>query len=162
MLSRAGALVARRNRANLSMSDSPSGPGLSLGSVTVLQTLVTSSGNSVLVMPISFRYASPENDSTLACWSFQPNRPTPVIPGDSTTGTNSAWPWILPWVRRRWSLAIWSNVASETASTSPSPSRLSDARSVLIVSMSGARSWISLSGKVALGQMLRSFTRVRP
>jgi hypothetical protein len=25
--------------------------------------------------------ASPENDSKLACWSFQPNRPMPVCPG---------------------------------------------------------------------------------
>ena len=39
---------------------------------------VFSSGNSGLVMPISLRYASAENDSRLACWFFQPKRPTRI------------------------------------------------------------------------------------
>ena len=53
--SRAGALEVRMNRANRSTSESPSGPGASFGSDTVLQRLVTSSGNNRFVMPISFR-----------------------------------------------------------------------------------------------------------
>src|SRR5438132_5496622 len=40
-----------------------------------LQTVVTSSGANWFVTPISLRYASDENESKLACWSFQPNRP---------------------------------------------------------------------------------------
>ena len=52
---RARALEARMKRAKLSTSESPSAPGLSFGSVAALQSLVTSSGNSRVVMPISFR-----------------------------------------------------------------------------------------------------------
>ena len=54
-VSRAGALVARMKRANRSMSSSPVESGVLLGSATVLQSVVTSSGNSRLVIPISFR-----------------------------------------------------------------------------------------------------------
>src|SRR5215470_9707857 len=53
--SRAGALVARMKRAKRSMSESPSGPVLSLGSGEVLQMDVTSLGRRRLVMPISFK-----------------------------------------------------------------------------------------------------------
>ena len=53
--SRAGASEARMNRAKWSTSSSPSEPATLLGSETVLQSLVTSSGNSRLVIPISFR-----------------------------------------------------------------------------------------------------------
>ena len=35
-------------------------------------------------------------------------------------------------------------------------------RVVRIDSLSGTRSWISVSGNAAFGQMARSFTRVRP
>src|SRR2546427_10563906 len=57
-VSRAGALVARRKRANRSMSASPSAPVVLFGSDTELHSVVTSSGNNRLVMPISLRYAS--------------------------------------------------------------------------------------------------------
>jgi len=39
------------------------------------------------VTPISFRYASAEKESTLACSDFQPKRPMATVPGDSSTGT---------------------------------------------------------------------------
>src|SRR5690348_9741479 len=73
-----GAFDDRMNRAKRSTSASPSGPGLSLGSAAALQMVVTSSGNNDVVIPISFKYASPENESRLACWFFHPNRPTPA------------------------------------------------------------------------------------
>jgi len=53
--SRAGALLARMNRAKRSISESPSDPGVSFGSVALLQIFVTSLGCRRLVMPISFR-----------------------------------------------------------------------------------------------------------
>src|SRR5438552_13715629 len=53
--SRAGVLEARMKRAKWSTSSKPSGPALSLGSGALLQSLVTSSGNRRVVMPISFR-----------------------------------------------------------------------------------------------------------
>src|ERR1700687_1040146 len=58
--SRAGALVARMKRAKRSISERPSGPGLSFGSEALLQRLVTSLGCRRLVMPICLREASPE------------------------------------------------------------------------------------------------------
>ena len=54
-VSGAGALVARMKRANRSMSSSPVESGVLLGSGAVLHSVVTSSGNSRLVIPISFR-----------------------------------------------------------------------------------------------------------
>src|ERR1017187_5559937 len=50
-----GAFAARIKRAKWSISASPSGPGVSFGSEAVLHSLVTSSGNSAVVIPISFR-----------------------------------------------------------------------------------------------------------
>src|ERR1022692_2290268 len=50
--SRGGAFAARIKRAKWSISASPSVPGVSFGSDAVLQSLVTSSGNSAVVMPI--------------------------------------------------------------------------------------------------------------
>src|SRR5207244_4871660 len=60
----AGAFVARRKRAKWSTSSSPSGPAALFGSGAVLQRLVTSLGNSRLVMPISFK-RSEEHTSEL-------------------------------------------------------------------------------------------------
>ena len=67
-----------------------------------------------------------------------------------------------PWVSRHWRAARALSVSSETASTKPSPKRLSDMRSVRIVSVVGTRSWISSAGNAALGQMARSLIRLRP
>src|SRR4030095_10089756 len=39
-----------------------------------------SSGNSGLVIPISFKYASPENWKSEGFWHFQPNLPTAFFP----------------------------------------------------------------------------------
>src|SRR5256885_15631765 len=64
-VSRAGALVARRKRVNRSISASPSAPVVLFGSDTELHSVVTSSGNNRLVMPISLREASAENDTRL-------------------------------------------------------------------------------------------------
>ena len=50
-----GLLEARTKRVKWSISESPSGPGVSFGSETVLQRLVTSSGNNGFVIPISLR-----------------------------------------------------------------------------------------------------------
>ena len=55
MVSRPGALVARMNRAKRAMSSRPVESASSFGSLAVLQMAVTSSGNSRLVIPISFR-----------------------------------------------------------------------------------------------------------
>ena len=54
-VSRAGALVARRKRANRSISASPSALVVLFGSDTELHSAITSSGNNRLVMPISLR-----------------------------------------------------------------------------------------------------------
>src|SRR5207248_6747896 len=76
-VSRGGTLVARMNRAKWSTSFKPSESGvLSLGSGTTSHNRVTSTllGGKRLLMPISFRYASLENESSEACWSFHPKR----------------------------------------------------------------------------------------
>src|SRR6266478_10212143 len=70
-VSRGGALVARMNRAKWSMSFKPSESAVwSLGSGTTSQRRVTSTllGGRRLLMPISFKYASLENESSEACW----------------------------------------------------------------------------------------------
>ena len=55
---------------------SSSGSGTGSKALTSRPLEVFSVGNSGLVMPISLRYASAANDTRLACWFFQPNRPT--------------------------------------------------------------------------------------
>src|SRR4029077_8236464 len=65
--SRAGALVARMKRAKWSVSERPSGLGVSLGCEVMLQKLVPSLGCRRSVIPISLRYASAEKDNRLAC-----------------------------------------------------------------------------------------------
>src|SRR5438128_10583483 len=57
-VSRAGALVARRKRANRSISASPSASAVLFGSDTALHSVVTSSGNSRPGLPIRLRYAA--------------------------------------------------------------------------------------------------------
>src|ERR1700687_3999171 len=52
-----------------------------------LQRVVTSVFCRLLVIPISFRYASPANASKLACWSCQPKRPIRSLPSLSGTST---------------------------------------------------------------------------
>src|SRR5258706_2157024 len=61
--SREGALLARMKRAKRSISKRPSDPGLSLGSETVLQRLVTSFGCRRVGVTLSLRYAVPEEHS---------------------------------------------------------------------------------------------------
>src|SRR5262245_32222109 len=82
-----GALDARIKRANISTS-SPlsSGSGTVSKLATEAPLRVFSAGCNGLVMPISLRYASAEKETRLACWFFQPKRPTRVRPGASRTG----------------------------------------------------------------------------
>src|SRR5262249_35125752 len=68
LASRGGTFVARMNAANCSTSSSWSwGSGTVSNAATDLPSDVFSVPTSLLVMPISFRYASPENDTRLAC-----------------------------------------------------------------------------------------------
>src|SRR5262245_30227716 len=100
--SRAGTFVERMNAANALMSSSVSSPHVVFGMVA--QGWLSATGSNPLpkptnrpsdvfstrlnrlVTPVSFRYASDEKDSRLACWFFHPNRPTRLAPGDSSTG----------------------------------------------------------------------------
>src|SRR5262245_18185452 len=90
-VSRGGTFVARMKAANTLMSSVGSSPQVTPGfatqsalsgtgsiSATDLPSDVFSTRLNRLVIPISFRYASDENDSRLACWFFQPKRPTLV------------------------------------------------------------------------------------
>src|SRR5262249_4008533 len=99
-VSRGGAFVERMNAENTSMSPSGSSPQVTLGSAThgalsgTVSNAATERPSDVFsvrlnrfVIPISFRYASDENESRLACWFFQPKRPTRLLPGASSTGT---------------------------------------------------------------------------
>src|SRR5436309_11266074 len=98
-VSRGGALVARMKRAKWSMSLRPSESGvLSLGSGMTSQRRVTSTllGGKRLLMPISFKYASLENESSEACWFFHPKRPTASAPLASSTGTRTVSPQMRP------------------------------------------------------------------
>src|ERR1700704_1909477 len=83
-VSRGGALVARMNRANASISWSASSPqirplwsahGVESDTVsyaaTELPIDVFSVSSSRLVIPTSFKYASAENDNRLEFWFFQ-------------------------------------------------------------------------------------------
>src|SRR5262249_9209920 len=92
--SRGGALVARMNAVNASMSPSLSSPQIFVGSAVhgVLSGTVSNAATELpsdvfsvrlkrFVIPISFRYASLENDRRLACWFFQPKRPARALPG---------------------------------------------------------------------------------
>ena len=90
-------------------------------------------------MPISFRYASAENESRLACWFFQPKRATRLVPPASVTGTLITLPQIAPFVRRHCWSASWRSAFDGIASMNPSPSVLSDARSARMFSLAGAR-----------------------
>src|SRR5437660_3958557 len=72
---RGGTFDERIKRANASMSFTSSGSGTVSNAATDRPFEVFSVGNSRLVMPISFKYASPANDSRLACCVFQPKRP---------------------------------------------------------------------------------------
>src|SRR6266516_2807889 len=91
--SRGGALVARMNSAKTRMSWSTSSPQMTLefgglryvlsGTVSKPEPNPTKRPSEVFslrirkfVMPISLRKASPEKESKLPCWSFQPKRPT--------------------------------------------------------------------------------------
>ena len=66
--SRGGALVERMKLANTSMSlSASSGSGTVSNAATELPSDVFSVGCRRLVTPISFRYASAENESRLAC-----------------------------------------------------------------------------------------------
>src|ERR1700704_1940045 len=82
--SRGGTLVARMNRANDTMSSSGSSPQMAPEpsahtvvsdtvsyAATELPIDVFSVSSSRLVIPISFRYASAENDNRLEFWFFQ-------------------------------------------------------------------------------------------
>src|SRR5207244_5932053 len=107
-VSRGGAFVARMNCANATMSSSGSSPQVPAGGLvhgvlsgtgsnplpkpTNLPSEVFSVRLNRLVIPTSFRYASDENDTRLACWFFHPNRPTRVAPFASSTGTEMTWP----------------------------------------------------------------------
>src|SRR4030095_15982461 len=103
-----GALVAAMKSANARTSP-PSSSGSATGSkadgnVTLITpsavlagfSLVPAAGSdellpldpsNLLVMPISFKYSSPENESRVACCAFQPKRPTRRVLFASTTGT---------------------------------------------------------------------------
>src|SRR5690348_12046231 len=87
------------NRAKWSMYVSASESRLlSLGTGTTSHRRVTSTllGGSRLLTPISFKYASLENDTSEACWSFHPKRPTARAPLASRTGTRTDSPQIAP------------------------------------------------------------------
>src|SRR5262252_9206193 len=106
--SRGGAFVERMKAANSSMSPSLSSPqvpdefthgvlsGTLSNAATELPIDVFSVLTSRLVIPISFKYASPANDSRLAFWFFHPKRPARTDPGDSRTGTWISCPRIAP------------------------------------------------------------------
>src|SRR5437868_14649724 len=86
--SRGGALVARMKLANAKISSSASSPQVPAGGLaqgvlsgarsnavpkpTNLPSDVFSTRLNLLVIPISFRYASDENETRLACWFFHP------------------------------------------------------------------------------------------
>src|SRR5438093_1153251 len=157
-VSRGGALVARMKLANAKMSSSASSPQVPAGGLlqavlsgvgsnplpkpTNLPSDVFSTRLNLLVIPISFRYASEENDTRLACWFFHPNRPTRTAPLASSTGTWITWPAIRPPLCPGWALAIATIVFELIASTKPSPTVLSDVRNVRTFSPRGTRSWM--------------------
>ena len=99
---------------------------------------VFSSGNSGLVMPISLRYASAENDSRLRCWFFQPKRPTPMALLPSSAGTMTAVPRISAGCASRSA----SSVSLATHSMKPLPSVLVEMRNVRTSSSNATRSTI--------------------
>ena len=105
---------------------------------------VFSVGNSGLVMPISLRYASAANDSRLACWFFQPNRPmrgraVGLEHGRERDGAAHG-----RGLLRRESR---SSVVLAIASTKPAPSVFVEMRNVLMSSSKTTRS--TMSGWVA-------------
>src|SRR5258708_5354882 len=136
-VSRGGTLVARMNRAKWSMSLRPAESGvLSLGSGMTSQRRVTSTllGGKRLLMPISFKYASLENESSEACWFFHPKRPTASAPLASRTGTRTVSPQMRPPVFEHCEDARLRSVWSAMDSMKPSPRVLSDMRKARLVS----------------------------
>src|SRR6266545_1708540 len=107
-------------------------------------------GNGGKVIPISLRYASPENEIKLACWFFHPKRATRSSLLASTTGT-----WmIVPWKPGGWLFRMATSVLLAMHSTKPSPMVLRVVRKALMFSRGAssrrscigaamARSWIS-------------------
>src|SRR5207247_627446 len=88
-------------------------------------------------MPISFMYASAENESRLACWFFQPKRPPRTWLLDSATGT-----WMnCPRMPAGWLFVIATRVLLSMDSTKPSPRVLSDVRKVRTLFPPRTRSW---------------------
>ena len=150
-VSRGGTLVARMNRAKWSTSFKPSESGvLSLGSGTTSHNRVTSTllGGKRLLMPISFRYASLENESSEACWSFHPKRPTASAPLASNTATLTASPQMAPPVLAHCAEARLRSVWSDTDSMNPSPNVFEDMRGARMVSAVVMRSWPWVCGKL--------------
>src|SRR5258708_2773175 len=104
-VSRGGTLVARKKLAKAVMSSSLSSPHVWPARATGVHGWLSGTGSNPLpkptnlpidvfstrlnlfVIPISFRYASDENESRLACWFFHPNRPPRTAPLASSTGT---------------------------------------------------------------------------
>src|SRR5215510_12017155 len=118
-----GALVERMKSAKSSTSTpSLSGSATLSNSATDRPFDVFSVGCSGLVIPISFKYASAENDNRLACWSFQPKRPARVAPGCSKTATLIT----CPRMDDGCCAAMLESVGLPIASTYPSPSTLCD------------------------------------
>src|SRR5713226_2360925 len=150
-VSRGGTFVARMKRAKWSMSVKPAESGvLSLGSGITSQSRVTSTllGGKRLLMPISFKYASLENERSEACWSFQPKRPTASAPFASRTGTRTDSPQMRPPVVEHWDEARLRSVWSAMDSMNPSPSVLSEMRNARMVSAVLMRSCPWVCGKL--------------
>ena len=96
-------------------------------------------GNRRLVMPISFRYASPANASSVACCAFQPKRPTRVLPL-ATSVTTEMRPDTLSGFGR---IALRMITASGIASISPAPNSGVVSRFATMFALAGTTSWVS-------------------
>src|SRR5258708_29922953 len=150
-VSRGGTLVARMNRAKRSMSCKPwESVVLLLGSGITSQILVTSTllGGKRLLTPISFKYASLENERSEACWFFHPKRPTARAPLASRTGTRTVSPQMRPPVFEHCEDARLRSVWSAMDSMKPSPRVLSDMRKARMVSAVLMRSCPCVCGKL--------------